>query len=251
MQATLTLLERGHDVILLEKEEHLGGNLIAAAAMPLKVGMQKFRDYFIRKVTESGADIRLNCEATPELISSLAPDALVIAVGAVPSFPDVPGIDLPHVYSCLDAELGKCETGDRIVVIGGASLGLECGASFAMLGKNVTVIEMLPQLPYNPTQGNEQLTEMIEKAGGKVITGRRLAGVWEDRVLCVVVGSGKLEEYPCDTVLMATGMKAREGVVEALRHVIPETEIHIVGDARKPQMLGDAIRGGFDAALAI
>jgi 2,4-dienoyl-CoA reductase-like NADH-dependent reductase (Old Yellow Enzyme family)/thioredoxin reductase len=251
MQATLTLLERGHDVILLEKEEHLGGNLIAAAAMPLKVGMQKFRDYFIRKVTESGADIRLNCEATPELISSLAPDALVIAVGAVPSFPDVPGIDLPHVYSCLDAELGKCETGDRIVVIGGASLGLECGASFAMLGKNVTVIEMLPQLPYNPTQGNEQLTEMIEKAGGKVITGRRLAGVWEDRVLCVVVGSGKLEEYPCDTVLMATGMKAREGVVEALRHVIPETEIHIVGDARKPQMLGDAIRGSFDAALAI
>lgn len=251
LQATLTLLERGHEVILAEKEDHLGGNLIAAAAMPLKTGMQKYRDYIIRKVTESGAEIRLNCEVTPELVASIAPDALVLAVGAVPNFPAVPGIDLPHVHWCADAEQGKCEVGNNIAVIGGGSLGLEGGATLAMKGKVVTVFEMAPQLPYNPTQGNGQLSEIIEKAGGKVITGHRLVGVTEKSVLVTVVGSGKLEEYPCDTVLMATGMKPRKDVVESLRHIIPETEIYIVGDAKSPLMLGDAIRSAFNAGLAI
>ncbi len=251
MQAALTLLERGHSVILCEKEDHLGGNLLAAAAMPLKVGMQEFRDYFIRQVQNCAAEIRLNCEVTPELIREIAPDAMVVAVGADPNFPAVPGIDQPNVHWCADAELGRVGAEGEIVVVGGGSLGLEGGASLAMDGKKVTVVEMLPKLPYNPTQGNEQLTEIIEKAGGRVITGRRLVQIKEGSVVCTVVNTGALEEYPCDTVLMAAGMNPRRALAEELRHVLPETEVHVIGDCRKAQMLGDAIRAGFNAAMAI
>lgn len=251
MQATLTLLERGHDVILCEKDDHLGGNLNAAAATPLKVYMQSFRDYFIKEVESCAADIRLNCEVTSEVIKEIAPDAMVLAVGAEPNFPPVPGIDMPHVHWCADADMGKCEVGDKIVIIGGGSLGLEGGAALAMQDKNVTVVEMLPQLPYNPTQGNGQLSNIIEEKGGRVITGRRLVGIFEDHVVCSVIGDGRLEEYPCDTVLMAAGMNPRRELVESLRHVLPETEVYPVGDAVSAQMLGNAIRAGFGAALAI
>ena len=251
MQAALTCLERGHEVILAERKGHLGGNLIAASAMPLKTGMQEFRDYFIRQVERSGAEIRLNCELTPELVREIAPDALVIAVGADPFFPDVPGKDLPHVHWCSDAERGLVDTGDNIAVIGGGSLGLEGGASLAMKGRKVTVFEALPALPYNPTQGNGQLTEMIRKAGGDVLTGKKLARRTEKSVLITDVNSGKTEEYPCDTVLMAAGMKSRKKTVEALRHTLPETEVWVIGDAKRPLMLGDAIRAGFNAGLGI
>ncbi len=251
MQAALTLLERGHEVILAEKEDHLGGNLLAAAAMPLKTGMQEYRDYIIRKVTESGAEIRLNCEVTPEQVAEIAPDAMIVAVGAEPNFPDVPGIGLPHVHWCSDAERGKVAVGDNIVVIGGGALGLEGGATLAREGRKVTVFEMLPALPYNPTQGNGQLTDMIREAGGDVRTGYRLVGVTENSVLITEVGTGRLIEFPCDTVLMAAGMNPRKAVVNSLRHTLPETEIYVVGDARKARMLGDAVRAGFNAALAI
>jgi len=251
IQAALTLLERGHSVILCEKEDHLGGNLISAAAMPLKTGMQEFRDYFIRQAQNSAAEIRLNCEVTPELIREIAPDAMVVAVGAEPNFPAVPGIDMPHVFWCADAEQGKVPVEDEIAVIGGGSLGLEGGASLAMSGKKVTVLEMLPSLPYNPTQGNGQLVKIIEDAGGKVITGRRLVKVTDHSVICTVMKTGALEEFACKTVLMAAGMNPRRELAEKLRHVLPETEVYVVGDCRNALMLGDAIRAGFNAAMAI
>ena len=57
--------------------------------------------------------------------------------------------------------------------------------------------------------------------------------------------------YPCDTVLMAAGLRPRKDEVEALRRTIPETEVYIIGDCIRPRMIGDAIREGFGAALAI
>jgi len=251
MQAAITLVERGHKVTLLEKEDCLGGNLLPAAAMPLKADMRNYRDYIIRKTEESGADIRLGCEATPELISQMAPDALVLAVGADPFMPPVPGIDMAHVHWAGDVDMGKCEVGENVLMVGGGSVGLETGASLAMEGKKITVIEMMNALPYNPTQGNEFLSETICAAGGKVLLGRRLEAIREDRIICSVVGEDKMEEHYCDTVLVAAGLRARSGLVEQMRHLLPETEIYVVGDAHKPVMLGDAVRSGFNAALNI
>lgn len=249
MQATLTLMERGHAVTLFEKEAVLGGNLIAASSMDLKSDMREYLEYIRRQVNRSGADIRLNIEVTAELIKEFSPDAIVIAVGSTPKMPNVPGINLPHVHWAADADIGKYEAGESIVIIGGGSLGLECAVTQLRRGRRVTVIEMLSQLPMSGDTA--ELLNILSNNGAALLTGRRLTAICQDHVSCAVEESGKIEEYRCDTVLISAGMVPRRELCEELRHLLPETEVYIVGDAKEPRAIGDAIRECFDAALNI
>jgi len=247
MQAALTLLERGHEVVLFEKEPVLGGNLIAAASMDLKQDMKDYLEYIRRTVMKSGADIRLGTTATAAAVKELAPDALIIAVGADPHIPGVPGISLPHVHWAADADMGKCEVGERVAIIGGGSLGLESAVTQSSRGKKVRIFEILPQL----SGDTAELLPMLEKNGAEILTSRRLTAVYPDRIVCTVIGTGAVEEYECDTVLISAGLVSRSDTVAELRHLLPETEVRIVGDAKQPRSLGDAVHDGFNAALNI
>lgn len=251
MQAAMTAIERGHEVIVCEKSDSVGGNLVTAAAMHLKTDLPRFRDWFIRRFHACGAEIRTNTEVTPELVAQIAPDAMVIAAGAAPVMLPVPGAELPHVHWCGDADMGRCEVGDAVAVIGGGSVGLEGAAALAAKGKRVTVLEMNPKLPRGVVRADAELCGIIENAGGSVKTGRKLLAIYEDHVVCENVESGETEKIACDTVLMACGLQRRSDTVEALCRCIPETEVYIIGDCRAPRMIGDAIREGFDAALSI
>lgn len=250
MQATLTLRERGHSVVLFEKERELGGNLIAASSMELKTYMRAYLKYITGKVKECGAEIRLETTATAETVLNLHPDALVVAVGAEPFFPKVAGIDLPHVHWAAHADLGKCKVGNNVVIIGAGSLGLESAVTQSSEGKNVLVLEVRDEIPVGAVR-DEILLEMLEKNGGKVLTSCALAKIYEDRIVYSEIGTGQVREYKCDTVLVAAGLRSRKTVVEELSHVLPETEIYVIGDAVRANMIGDAVRGGFDAALSI
>lgn len=249
MQAALTLTERGHKVILFEKEPVLGGNLIAAASMELKQNMKDYLEYMRRTVTNSGADIRLGTAATADVIKELAPDALVVAVGADPRIPDVPGVDLPHVHWAADADMGKCEVGERVAIIGGGALGLESAVTQTSRGKKTKIFEILPRL----SVGNDgrELLQMLENNAVEILTNRRLISIHPDKIISTVISTGALEEYECDTVLISAGLVSRKKTVDELRHLLPETEIYIVGDAKQPRSLGEAVHDGFNAALNI
>ena len=249
MQAALTLLERGHKVVLFEKESTVGGNLAPAAAMELKQDMKDYFEYICRTVMKSGADIRLNTEATAETIKELNPDALIIAAGAEPFMPDVPGIELPHVHWAADADMDKCETGSDIAVIGGGSLGLESAYTQSSRGKKVAVFELMPKL--NPVNTGS-IAAILEDSGAvKVFTGRRLISIHPDKIVCTVTGTDEIEEHPCDTVLIAAGLVPRKQAADQLRRLLPETEVYIIGDLKEPRWLGDAIHEGFNAAINI
>jgi pyruvate/2-oxoglutarate dehydrogenase complex dihydrolipoamide dehydrogenase (E3) component len=207
MQATLTLLERGHKVVLFEKEATVGGNLIAAASMELKADMEDYLDYITQQVMMSGADIRLNTAATADIIRELAPDALVIAAGAVPFMPDVPGIELPHVHWAADADMGKCAVGGKIVLIGGGALGIESAVTQSARGKQVTVLELLPQL--GAGADTTVLLPMLEEKGAAILTGRKLTAIYPDAVECLVLATGETERHACDTVLVSAVLSAQ------------------------------------------
>jgi 2,4-dienoyl-CoA reductase-like NADH-dependent reductase (Old Yellow Enzyme family)/NADPH-dependent 2,4-dienoyl-CoA reductase/sulfur reductase-like enzyme len=249
MQATLTLRERGHDVVLFEEQPVLGGNLIAAASMELKTDMKEYLAYMTRKVQACGAELRLNTRATAEIINTLKPDALIIAAGARPFMMNVPGIDSTHVHWAADADLGKCETGDQIVIIGGGSLGLESAVTQSARGKKVKVLELMEQL----SRGNDaaELLPILDRQGVSIHTGRKLTAIYPDKITCTVTATGDIEEYPCDTVLISAGMVSRKDIVEELRHLLPETDVAIIGDAKTPRSLGDAVHDGFNAAINI
>jgi 2,4-dienoyl-CoA reductase-like NADH-dependent reductase (Old Yellow Enzyme family)/NADPH-dependent 2,4-dienoyl-CoA reductase/sulfur reductase-like enzyme len=96
MEAAHRLDALGYRVTLLEKGRRLGGTLRLAALG--YAPNERLLDWLTRKVEASRVEVRLNCEATPELVRSLAPDHVVVATGAIRARPDIPGVDLPHVF---------------------------------------------------------------------------------------------------------------------------------------------------------
>lgn len=97
MDATRRLRAAGHRVTLIERAPRLGGT-VRFAGLAYEPN-ERLLHWLVREVEASGADIRLSTEATPALLSGLRPDQVIVATGAVRGMPDIPGNDLPHVFS--------------------------------------------------------------------------------------------------------------------------------------------------------
>jgi pyruvate/2-oxoglutarate dehydrogenase complex dihydrolipoamide dehydrogenase (E3) component len=255
--AMMAACDRGHDVVLYEKDSELGGNLIGAAAPPEKTDLQKYLTWFRREAGKYNADIRLNTEATPELVEKENFDALIVAVGAEPIVPRIPGIDKKHVSWTTDAELGKTPVGENIVIIGAGSIGIEAAFDFEGQGKKVALVEMLEEEParYNlfrsGGQGGNELGNLLAERKMPIYYGTAVQEIQDDKVICKNLSTGETFELMADTVLYSIGMRPRHGLVDALRHCAPEGMVYIVGDAKESGKITHATNGGFQAALRL
>ena len=97
MESTRRLAAAGHRVTMIERAARLGGTL-RFAGLAYEPN-ERLLAWLVREVNASGADLRLATEATPELLASLAPDAVIVASGALRGMPEIPGNDLDHVFS--------------------------------------------------------------------------------------------------------------------------------------------------------
>ena len=96
MEAARRLTLRGHRVTLLEASNELGGTARMAAIAYAPNG--DFVDWLKARVAELKVDVRLGTQGDLATIQSLAPDAVVVATGAIRRAPPIPGKDQPHVH---------------------------------------------------------------------------------------------------------------------------------------------------------
>ncbi|HET8611576.1 MAG TPA: FAD-dependent oxidoreductase, partial [Sphingomonas sp.] len=97
MESARRLRARGQEVILLEASGRLGGTLrFASLAYPAN---ERLLEWLKRQLAASGAEVRLNTLATPDLLRRLKPDAVIVATGARRAMPPIPGADMPNVLS--------------------------------------------------------------------------------------------------------------------------------------------------------
>ena len=256
MQCALTAAQRGHEVILCEKSDHLGGLLPVIEIEPFKVRIKMYREWLERQIAKSAIDVRLNTEVTPELVAEIRPDKLIAAVGADPINAPIPGID--KATNIVDFyKAGMPETGETVTVIGGGFAGVECAIGLAQNGKKVTVIEMCdaiasgPNTPY-PGTGAMQIDALWFHANKNHVDIRLNTKCVEVRDGGVVVcenKDGTRYELKADMVLSAGGMKPREAVVEALRDTV--IDFAWVGDCYAPGLIRTAVEQGFNAAMDI
>ena len=255
--ALTTLVDRGHDVTLYEKTGELGGNVIGAAIPPFKIDCRDYLKWLVLQAKQAPAKILINTEATKELLDKEKYDALIIAVGAKPVFPDVPGIDKPHVCWTVDAESGKVPVGNKLAIIGAGSIGLEAAIDFGRVGKEVIVIELLDRLEAMANLRGKiknaalEMPAMLEEVNVPVHYGVGLTEVLDDKIICKEVATGKTLEFPADSVLVSIGMKPLRDVAETMRRCAPETEVHIVGDAREVGSICTAVNEAFKIAMHI
>ena len=255
-----TLLDRGHQVTLYEKSDQLGGHVADAAVPPFKGDVADYLRWLRHTADQCrarGARILLNTAATPELLALEGYDGLVLALGAEPIVPSLPGIEGPNVAWAPDAEAGKASVGERIAVIGGSAVGMEAALDFSLQGKEVFVAEMLDEaaaggrLHMSAGGGAAELKRLFREREIPVYYGKRLVEVKSDGILLEDAQSLEREFCPCDTVLLAVGLRPRTGEAEAMRRCAPETSVFVVGDGKKAASICEAVNEAFQVCLHI
>lgn len=252
----LVAAKRGHQVILCDKADKLGGLMNVIEVEPFKIRIKKYREYLERQIAKSNIEVRLNTEVTPELVAQIRPDKLIAAVGAYPINAPIPGIE--KAMNIVDFyKQGMPETGDTVAVIGGGFAGVECAIGLAQEGKKVTVIEMCddiasgPNTPY-PGTGAMQIDALwfhANKNHVDIKLNTRCVEVKDGGVLVCQDKDGKLFEVKADTLISAGGMKPHENVVEQLRECC--WDFAWVGDCNSPGLIRTAVEQGFNIALDI
>ena len=194
---------------------------------------------------ESASKIVLGKEVSADTVRQEAPDALVIAVGGKPVLPDIKGIDGANVKDVSAVDRGDVETGAKVVVCGAGLSGTECALQLAMEGKEVTLVDILPEEKFyddisqfcKPT-----IARMLKENNVKLMPECAVTEFTADSVV-VKNAAGESVKIPCDTAVAAFGIEPNEKVVAELCEIIPETQI--IGDAVKAGMIGDAIGNAF------
>nr|WP_302141834.1 FAD-dependent oxidoreductase [uncultured Schaedlerella sp.] len=248
LKAAHTAALRGHQVILMEKESELGGILKSEQALPFKREMYELSLTFAKQCREAGVEIRLNTEATKELVESESPDAVIIAAGSRPLVLPIPGIDRENVTIVNNYYLEKEKVGDEVVVLGGGLAGCEAAIHLAQEGKKVTIVEMRDKLaPDANVRHRPLLLKQIEglaevRAGLKGMEVTAQGVVCEDR-------EGQRHLVKGSSVICALGQRARTDVAEALRDTAPY--VAVIGDCAKVSTITNAVYQGYHAALDI
>lgn len=254
MEAAMRLSERGHKPVIMEKSDHLGGNLIPAGDNALKFNIRSYREWAIHMVTQDpNIEIHLNAEVTQEVVKLLRPDAMILALGSDPVIPVIPGIDNKNVVLAEDVDTGKAVCGKCVVVAGAGMTGTETAVVLARQGHEVTQIDMLTLEEIDRRGGlsainTSLLRKMAVQEGIKIMERLRLTEIMEGQVVCQnEVGETIRLKY--DTVVLSLGFRPRTKEADKLKDLIKET--YIVGDCRKVGNITSAVREAFFAAMDI
>lgn len=277
MEAARVAALRGHQVSLWEKTDNLGGQLLLAAVPPGRSDFRYLVDYLVESLKDLKVDIILNRAADIQKVKEFGPDVIVVAAGAHPSTPPIPGVEQHHVVQAWEVLAGDMELGDNIVVIGGGAVGCETALFLAHTGTidaatlrflTVHKVEEPDRLYQLSTQGIKQVTLIEQQArvaqdigrsnrwviyhdlgryGVDIKTSARVVAIEEDGVS--VETDSQVQKIKADTVVLAVGSRSNTDIVDQLQGVAPE--IYVIGDAREPRKAMEAIHEGFHVGNTI
>jgi 2,4-dienoyl-CoA reductase-like NADH-dependent reductase (Old Yellow Enzyme family)/thioredoxin reductase len=249
MQAAILASQRGHEVILYEKEGVLGGQLRISSVAPCKAEMEAALEHMGHMLGKTGAKVILNKTASKEEILFHNPEAVIIATGSRPSLPDIAGADLPMVYDVRTVYESAVDLGKDVVIVGGGDTGCETGDLLAEKGMGVTIVEMLGEPLHNMKEiPKQELLKRLRDKNVTILTSTKLLAIETGKVV-VDTEEGVRKELSADSVILSTGSVPSASLAETLKGLIEE--VYVVGDAREPSNLGTALRSATDVALKL
>ena len=242
MQAALTCVNRGHEVILCEKASRLGGVLRCEKDVSFKKNLEYYLNQQESAVKKAGIDLRLDTEVTPEYASQIDPDVIIAALGAFPLKPGIPGIDRSNVIAAQDAYINPDQVGKNVVILGAGLVGVELGLHLISKGKNVKIVEMLDHISDG---GNFLhilgLNAEIKRRGLMIDFNTKAREITATGVVCESGGSEKI--YPADTIVYAVGQSPARYEAIALGECAPE--FFMLGDCVSSRNITSATSEAF------
>jgi pyruvate/2-oxoglutarate dehydrogenase complex dihydrolipoamide dehydrogenase (E3) component len=247
MEAAYISAMRGHHVRLLEKGPQLGGSAGVASVVEAKKEFAGVTEFLENQVRKWNVDVRLNEEVHSDVLKEGEFDEIIMATGSTPNVPKLnmcdSGSDVRFAKDVLKDSKG---VGKEVIILGGGSIGMETAECLELMGKNVTVIEMLDRICSDLGPLNRaDVLDRIEKTSIKIMVKTKVLELTEKGIR--VSKEGEEETIPCpDTVVIAMGAKPNTVRLEGIK-----ANIHYVGDCQKVGNAMDAIRDAFHIALKL
>jgi len=272
-QAAITATRRGHNVILLEAAGRLGGQPAWYAAPTDKPDFASISAWQGAQLRDLGVDVRLGFAADAESIAALEPDQVILATGARPAAPPIPGLDRPQVCQAWDVLQGKARPQGRVVVIGGGAVGLETALNIARRGAltpeqvyylalfqaeapetigrliaegshQVTVLEAMAKLGQGIGRSTRWITfGQLKRFGVASHTKVKVLAIEENGVRAALEDGERL--FPAETVVVATGARPMDELAATLK--ARGLGVRVVGDAAGAGSVLEAMRQGYQA----
>ncbi|MEM2709108.1 MAG: FAD-dependent oxidoreductase [Candidatus Methanomethylicia archaeon] len=248
LEAAVTAASIGHKVVVIDKGESIGGMLKIASKPPYKEELHDLIDFYNTIINKYGVKVVLNREADEDYVKSLNPDIIILALGASPIIPDIPGVNLPHVRTAIEVLEKKLTLIGNIVVIGGGGIGLETADYITSKGGNVTIIEMLSRVGLDLDLAVRWIIlKRLREKGVKILTETRVKEITSNSV---IVDIGR-EQFKIETdhVVLAVGMRPNNKLAENLSRIGYKT--YMIGDCIKPARILEAVRDGYRVGINI
>jgi pyruvate/2-oxoglutarate dehydrogenase complex dihydrolipoamide dehydrogenase (E3) component len=248
LEAAKTAALRGHQVTLWEEGERLGGTLLTASVPPHKSELSQLAHHLSRQVEKSGIQVELNKIASVTAVEEMKPEAVIIATGASPIIPEIPGVKGRNVITAVEVLQMQPEVGQKVVVIGGGMVGCETAEFLASKGKKVTIIEMLDRIGIDigPTT-RWVILRRLRDAGVAMETKLKAEEITDEGV--IASRDGATIFLPADTVVLAVGMKPNKELAQALKEKVEN--LYVIGDCHEPRRIKEAIEEGFVTGLRV
>lgn len=251
LEAARVAALRGHRVMLFEKEEKLGGRFNMACIAPFKQEYALAIKWLSNQVIKLGVEVELRKKVTPEIVEELNSDVVIIATGAVPVMPSIPGIDRQEVVFAEDILSGKAKMGARVVILGGGQLGCEVADFMSQRGKEVTIIESMLEIGVptgTPVIVAQLLIPRLRHYGVKMLTRATVEEITDGGVIFTIDGKEQTIRG-IDQIIVAMAWKQVDELYKKLESKV--SEVYVIGDAKEPRGAYEATHEGAEVARRI
>lgn len=248
LEAALVAAKRGHKVIVYEAATKLGGQLHAAAAAPYRKDWKMVLEYLVGELMRRKVMLKLGVALTPEIAAAEKADAVIVATGARPTRPGIPGISGANVMTSRDLLEGKAKAKGKIIVAGGGCAGAQTAEYLAQKGHGVTIIEMADVVAAEaPIDERLLLLGRLQKSGVKTMLKTKITDITTDHV--AVETEKGMSLIPAETVVVCLGSRGDTALADSLKPIVKQ--VITVGDALKARRVTDAVLEGALAALSL
>ncbi|MBR6628274.1 MAG: FAD-dependent oxidoreductase [Lachnospiraceae bacterium] len=242
MEAARVLKLRGHEPVIYEQSDKLGGTFIAAGAESYKGKLRELLAWYRKQMEDLKIEIHLNEKI--EDVAQFAGAPVIVATGAVARvLRNVPGNE-KMIEAC--EYLTGTPVGDRVAVIGGGLTGCEIAYELALQGKKPIIVEMKDDLISQKgicLANSSYLREWFALHEIPVYLETTLQAVEDGKILCKDK-EGKTLELACDSVISSAGY-----IPNPLTKA--SGNVYLVGDCQQVGNLRTVVWRAYEVAMKI
>jgi len=244
MEAAITLKERGHNVVIFEKDK-LGGQFNLAWLPPAKESLKEIIDFYIAELKRMGIDV-INKEASKDDILNADFNGTILATGSMPSVPLISGLDKFYWADILLEE--NLPTNKNILIIGGGLIGVDIATALIPRGNKITIVKRTTDFGEDMEMISKSLSlKMMNEQGTSFQDHTHITKI-EGKTVFAERNGDNIQFENIDIIVVSTGMKSYNPLEENLINKIP---VYVIGDAKAVGKAQEAIFDGYSTALEL